>query len=98
MCFEDLGLQFGQLLGRVSVPGAKIPFGMGTVGFSLASFASVGPALGSLGAASTPLPARLPFDIGAELYRSIFHGQIRWTISVSRSRASLGCIIGRSWM
>ncbi|HEV2846449.1 MAG TPA: CHAT domain-containing protein, partial [Thermoanaerobaculia bacterium] len=81
----------------------KSPFGEGVVGFSLSSTAGAEPAyhdasgvsrdIGHQEAASAP-GARPPLDIGTELYRSVFQGQVRTLLDKSRGRLEMSPDLG----
>jgi CHAT domain-containing protein len=107
--FEDFVLQFdvtsrGGLRARV----LKSPFGEGTVGFSLPSVAGGDPAvLNPLGISrggdrdldvhqgSAPaLVAQPPLEMGTELFRSVFQGQVRTLLDKSRGQLEISPNLG----
>jgi hypothetical protein len=102
--FEDFVLQFdtssrGGFRARV----LKSPFGEGVVGFTPPSPADVEPSalevsgvsrdLSHHGPAST-LGGRPPLDIGIELFRSVFQGQVRTLLDKSRGQLEISPNLG----
>ncbi len=108
MRFEDFVLQFdtssrGGFRARV----LKSPFGEGSVGFSLAAVAGAGSAAlnvhgisrGSRELDDSPggaavLVAQPPLDIGTELYRSVFQGQVRTLLDKTRGQLEISPDLG----
>jgi hypothetical protein len=100
MHFDDFVLQFdtssrGELRARV----LKSPFGEGMVGFSLPPLGLEPGGVGAsrhLSPAVAPpgLAARPPAEIGAELYRSVFQGQVRTLLDKSRGQLERSTDLG----
>ncbi len=101
MHFDDFVLQFdtssrGELRARV----LKSPFGEGMVGFSLPPLGGLESGAGTesrhLSPAVAPpdLAARPPTEIGAELYRSVFQGQVRTLLDKSRGQLERSTDLG----
>lgn len=104
MRFEDFVLQFdtssrGGFRARV----LKSPFGEGVVGFSLPALAGAEPALQDVSGISRDLShhqvtatlgGRPPLDIGTELYRSVFQGQVRTLLDKSRGQLEVSPHLG----
>ena len=102
--FEDFVLQFdtssrGGFRARV----LRSPFGEGVVGFSLPSPADVEPSSLEVSGVSrdlshhsaTPtLGGRPPLDIGTELFRSVFQGQVRTLLDKSRGQLEVSPNLG----
>lgn len=108
MRFEDFVLQLdasprGGFRARV----LKSPFGEGVVGFSLPSFTRAEPALYDVGgitrgitrdlshpsASAIPNPP-LPPEIGADLYRAVFQGQVRTLLDKCRGQLEISPELG----
>jgi len=103
MRFEDFVLQFdssprGGFRARV----LKSPFGEGVVGFSLPALAGVAAPFSSSGIsrnlsceeAPSPLGARPPLEIGTELFRSVFQGQVRSLLDKSLGQLEMSPSLG----
>ncbi|HEX4498498.1 MAG TPA: CHAT domain-containing protein, partial [Thermoanaerobaculia bacterium] len=102
MRFEDFVLQFDTSSRGLRARVLKSPFGEGVVGFSLPTLAGgdhhAGPAgisrdIAHYGAAVASA-ARPPVEIGTELYRSIFQGQVRSLLDKSRGQLELSSNLG----
>jgi hypothetical protein len=102
--FDDFVLQFdassrGGFRARV----LKSPFGEGVVAFSLPSLAGAEPALPNVsgvsrdishqGATQSP-EARPPLEIGTDLFRSVFQGQVRTLLDKSRGQLEISPNLG----
>ncbi len=98
--FQDFVLQFDATSnGGFRAKVLQSPFGEGGVGFSLPSIGEVGPMahgasrnLAPPGAVS--LDARPPLEVGAELYRAVFQGQVRTLLDKSRGQLEKSTDLG----
>jgi hypothetical protein len=100
--FDDFVLQFDSSRGGLRARVLKSPFGEGVTGFSLPDLAGAEGSHGPSGvsrdiahhAAATASGSRPPLEIGTELYRSIFQGQVRTLLDKSRGQLEVSPNLG----
>jgi hypothetical protein len=100
--FDDFVLQFDTSSRGLRARVLKSPFGEGVVGFSLPELAGLEASHGPSGisrdiahhAAVTASGSRPPLEIGTELYRLIFQGQVRTLLDKSRGQLEVSPNLG----
>jgi hypothetical protein len=100
--FDDFVLQFDTSSRGLRARVLKSPFGEGVVGFSLPELAGVEASHGPSGisrdiahhAAATASGSRPPLEIGTELYRLVFQGQVRTLLDKSRGQLEVSPNLG----